>query len=86
LDQVGKTLDDAGRKSTSIARKLREVEGLPEAEADRVLTGDADVIDIEEEPDPQVELAVAAGRRPLIAGSREKWYSKRFANGGKSGC
>jgi DNA recombination protein RmuC len=56
LDQVGKTLDDAGRKSTSIARKLRDVEGLPEAEADRVLTGDGDVIDIEEEPDPQVEL------------------------------
>jgi len=41
LDQVGKTLDDAGRKSTTIARKLRDVEALPEAEADRLLTGDA---------------------------------------------
>jgi DNA recombination protein RmuC len=39
LDQVGKTLDDAGRKSTTIARKLRDVEALPEAEADRMLTG-----------------------------------------------
>ena len=35
LDQVGRTLDDAGRKSTTIARKLRDVEALPEAEADR---------------------------------------------------
>jgi DNA recombination protein RmuC len=40
LDQVGKTLDDAGRKSTTIARKLRDVEALPETEADRLLTGD----------------------------------------------
>jgi DNA recombination protein RmuC len=42
LDQVGKTLDDAGRKSTTIARKLREVEALPQGEADRLLTGDAE--------------------------------------------
>jgi DNA recombination protein RmuC len=41
LDQVGRTLDDAGRKSTTIARKLRDVEALPEQEADRLLTGDA---------------------------------------------
>jgi DNA recombination protein RmuC len=40
LDQVGKTLDDAGRKSTTIARKLRDVEALPENEADRLLTGE----------------------------------------------
>jgi DNA recombination protein RmuC len=40
LDQVGRTLDDAGRKSTTIARKLRDVEGLPEVEADRLLTGE----------------------------------------------
>ncbi|HEY5365607.1 MAG TPA: DNA recombination protein RmuC [Casimicrobiaceae bacterium] len=37
LDTVGKTLDDAGRKSRTIARKLRDVEALPEAEADRLL-------------------------------------------------
>ena len=50
LDQVGKTLDDAGRKSTTIARKLRDVEALPEAEADRLLTGDGGaVIDLEPE-------------------------------------
>jgi DNA recombination protein RmuC len=42
LDQVGKTLDDAGRKSTTIARKLRDVEALPEVEADRLLTGEGD--------------------------------------------
>jgi DNA recombination protein RmuC len=54
LDQVGKTLEDAGRKSTTIARKLRDVEALPEAEADRLLTGDgAGAIDLEpESPSP----------------------------------
>jgi DNA recombination protein RmuC len=51
LDAVGKTLEDAGRKSTTIARKLRDVEALPEAEADRLLTGEgAGVIDVD--PDP----------------------------------
>jgi DNA recombination protein RmuC len=40
LDLVGKTLDEAGRKSTTIARKLRDVEALPEGEADRLLTGE----------------------------------------------
>ncbi|MEO6749359.1 MAG: DNA recombination protein RmuC, partial [Casimicrobiaceae bacterium] len=54
LDSVGKTLDDAGRKSRTIARKLRNVEALPEAEADRLLgavpalpaaTADADEAD-----------------------------------------
>ena len=43
LDQVGRTLDDAGRKSTTIAKKLRDVEALPQAEADRLLTGEAGV-------------------------------------------
>jgi DNA recombination protein RmuC len=43
LDQVGKTLDDASRKSTTIARKLRDVEALPEADADRLLTGENSV-------------------------------------------
>ncbi len=44
LDQVGKTLDEAGRKSTTIARKLRDVEALPEAEADRLLTGEPGIV------------------------------------------
>jgi DNA recombination protein RmuC len=48
LDAVGKTLEDAGRKSTTIARKLREVEALPEAEADRLLAGDGGVIDVDD--------------------------------------
>ena len=52
LDAVGKTLEDAGRKSTTIARKLRDVEALPEAEADRLLTGEgAGVIDVDADPD-----------------------------------
>ena len=51
LDQVGKTLDDAGRKSTTIARKLRDVEALPDAEADRLLTGDTgNVIELDVAP------------------------------------
>jgi DNA recombination protein RmuC len=53
LDAVGKTLDEAGKKSSTIARKLRDVEALPEADADRVLIGGEGVIydsDIEIEP------------------------------------
>ncbi|MEO5702269.1 MAG: DNA recombination protein RmuC [Casimicrobiaceae bacterium] len=46
LDQVGRTLEDASRKSTTIARKLREVETLPQAEADRLLVGGDPVADI----------------------------------------
>ena len=49
LVQVSNTLDEAGRKSTTIARKLRDVEALPEAEADRLLTGEgAGVIDVDD--------------------------------------
>jgi DNA recombination protein RmuC len=48
LDAVGKTLDEAGRKSTTIARKLRDVEALPEAEADRLLTGESGIVYLSE--------------------------------------
>jgi DNA recombination protein RmuC len=52
LDQVGKTLDEAGRKSTTIARKLRDVEALPDVEADELLAGgEARVIDVDDEAD-----------------------------------
>jgi DNA recombination protein RmuC len=52
LDSVGKTLDEAGRKSTTIVRKLRDVEALPPAEAERVLTGEAETLEEEaDEPD-----------------------------------
>jgi len=61
LDAVGKTLEDAGRKSTTIARKLRDVEALPEAEADRLLTGDGGaLIDVDpalDERDDGTDLA-----------------------------
>ena len=44
-------MNDAGRKSTTIARKLRDVEALPEADADLLLTGDVGpVIDLDESP------------------------------------
>jgi DNA recombination protein RmuC len=50
LDQVGKTLDEAGRKSTTIARKLRDVEALPEDEADRLLASEGTrLLDLDEE-------------------------------------
>jgi DNA recombination protein RmuC len=37
LDKVGETLEDASRKSRTIERKLRNVEALPAAEAERLL-------------------------------------------------
>jgi DNA recombination protein RmuC len=50
LVQVSNTLDEAGKKSTTIARKLRDVESLPEDEADRLLTGAVGrVIDLDDE-------------------------------------
>jgi DNA recombination protein RmuC len=52
LVQVSNTLDEAGKKSTTIARKLRDVEALPEDEADRLLTGEPGrVIDVEDDVD-----------------------------------
>ena len=39
LQEASNTIDEARGKTTTIARKLREVEGLPESEADRLLTG-----------------------------------------------
>ena len=56
LDQVGRTLDEAGRKSTTIARKLRDVEALPEDEADRLLTPmeSSAVIDLDEPDVPSL--------------------------------
>ena len=50
LDAVGKTLDDASRKSTTIARKLREVETLPQPDVDRILIPrEDDIFDAEPE-------------------------------------
>jgi DNA recombination protein RmuC len=58
LVQVSNTLDEAGRKSTTIARKLRDVEALPEHEADRLLTSDEpDVIDLDTDEPAVPQLA-----------------------------
>jgi DNA recombination protein RmuC len=55
LDAVGTTLDDASRKSTTIARKLRDVETLPQPEADRLLIGgEGTVFDADPEFDREV--------------------------------
>jgi DNA recombination protein RmuC len=37
LDQAGRTLDEARGKTTTIARRLREVEAIPEQDADQLL-------------------------------------------------
>jgi DNA recombination protein RmuC len=58
LDQVGKTLDEAGRKSTTIAKRLRDVEALPQLEAERVLSGEAEVVEDKIEPDLLTRLDV----------------------------
>jgi DNA recombination protein RmuC len=59
LDQVSSTLDEAGRKSTKIARKLRDVEALPDVEAERLLTGDIrPVVDID------IDIGDGGGRPP----------------------
>ena len=55
LDAVGKTLDEAGRKSSTIARKLRDVEALPEADADRLLIGGEGIV-----YDSEIEIEPAA--------------------------
>jgi DNA recombination protein RmuC len=58
LVQVSNTLDEAGRKSTTIARKLRDVEALPEDEADRLLTLDEPgVIDLDTDEPAEPQLA-----------------------------
>src|SRR5215813_13145674 len=51
LDAVGRTLDEAGRKSTTIVRKLRDVEALPQSEAEQLLTGEVDGVYDADEPD-----------------------------------
>ena len=48
LDDVGRTLDKASRRSTTIARKLRDVEKLPEVDAERLLPLDSDVLESDE--------------------------------------
>jgi DNA recombination protein RmuC len=57
LDQVGRTLDDASRKSTTIARKLRDVEALPDDEADRLLTSEGGrLVDVDDDADADVPV------------------------------
>src|SRR5258705_6734387 len=40
LQEASNTIEEARGKTTTIERKLREVEGLPEHDADRLLTGE----------------------------------------------
>jgi DNA recombination protein RmuC len=63
LDQVGRTLDEAGRKSTTIARRLRDVEALPEDEADRLLATDGvPVIDVDGDRDVEAAALMPPSR------------------------
>jgi len=58
LQEASNTIEEARGKTTTIARKLREVEGLPDTEADRLLSGSGesgrlfDVNDPEPPPGP----------------------------------
>jgi DNA recombination protein RmuC len=63
LDAVGKTLDEAGRKSTTIAKRLRDVEALPQLEAERVLAGEAEAIE-DSEIEPDLLSRLGADRSP----------------------
>ena len=80
LDQVGRTLDDAGRKSTTIARKLRDVEALPEGEADRLLTGEASRRACSKARSP----APSAGATAALSGTRD--VRRALHDGGSGGC
>jgi DNA recombination protein RmuC len=61
LQEASNTIDEARGKSTTIARKLRDVEALPEVEADRLLASeprlvyDADA-DADIAPDGDVDI------------------------------
>ena len=72
LDQVEQDARRrAARKSTTIARKLRDVEALPEAEADRLLTGEGVGPSASND-----DVADAARRRrpaPLTRHARPMW-------------
>ena len=63
LDAVGKTLDEAGRKSTTIAKRLRDVEALPQLEAERVLAGEAEAIE-DNDVEPDLLSRLDADRSP----------------------
>ena len=54
LDEASNTLDEARGKTTTIARRLRDVEALPEADAARLLAG-APAIDVSPGDDAPVE-------------------------------
>jgi DNA recombination protein RmuC len=59
LQEASNTIDEARGKSTTIVRKLRDVEALPVAEAGRLLAADAAPLsDAIEEP-PLLELGIA---------------------------
>jgi DNA recombination protein RmuC len=60
LDTVSNTLGDAEVRTRAIERKLRGVEALPEAEAAQLLSHDKGfVIDIDSEPEPDIEMPPA---------------------------
>jgi DNA recombination protein RmuC len=54
LDEASNTLDEARGKTTTIARKLRDVEALPAADAARLL-GSTPAIDVSPGDDPPLE-------------------------------
>ena len=56
LQEASNTIDEARGKSTTIARKLRDVETLPEADADKLLTSEPRLVyDADADAPPEAE-------------------------------
>ena len=56
LQEASNTIDDAEREYAAIARKLRDVETLPEADADKLLTSEPRLVyDADADAPPEAE-------------------------------
>ena len=86
LQEASNTIEEARGKTTTIARKLREVEGLPENEADRLLTGGEESGRLFDDDVAEPVLAIAGaltrrarcGARSPDGGGGESCVAPRF--------
>jgi DNA anti-recombination protein RmuC len=70
LQEASNTIDEARGKSTTIARKLRDVEGLPAGDADRLLAGEPRLVydaDADADADAGDDLGDAAASEPPLS-------------------
>ena len=66
LQEASNTIDEARGKSTTIARKLRDVEGLPAADADRLLAGEPRLV-YDADADAGDDVGDAAASEPPLS-------------------